>query len=120
MTLLDGPLRAVTDSLLGQFGALGTIGYVTTGEYNPSTGKASQDEGVTASTRGIVEQYRKAEIDGTVVLRGDFKWSVPALGITKPSPNDTVTLDSVRYTVVNVESVYSGDEAALHVLQLRR
>lgn len=120
MSVLDAPLRGLAKNLIGKFGAEGLIEYTVTGSYNTTTGKASQSAPTSATASGTIEDFSRSEIDGTTVLRGDFKWTIAAKDVTRPSPNDMVTLDSVRHTVISASSIYSGEQAALHVLQLRR
>lgn len=127
MSVLDAPMRAVAKRLGRTFGKQGTIESVSTGGYNPSTGKASSGTSDEVTAYGVVEEYDASEIDGTTIRRGDVKWTIPAKGIARPRPNDLVTFDDEdaegevnRYTVVMVRSTYSGDEQALHELQLRR
>jgi hypothetical protein len=118
-TALDGPLRNVAKALLGQFGKPGLVEYLSTGTYNPTTGEASQSTS-RATVSGVVEDYSAKEIDGTTVLRGDLKWTIPAKDVTRPAPNDMVTLDDVRYTVITSRSHYSGEQEALYQVQLRK
>jgi hypothetical protein len=118
-TALDGPLRSVAKALTAKFGKPGTIEYLSTGDYSPTTGKASQSTSV-ATVSGVVEDYSAREIDGTLVLRGDVKWTIPAKDVTRPAPNDMVTLDSVRYTVIIARSYHSGEQEALYQVQLRK
>ena len=128
MSILDAPLRAVAKNLTRKFGTRGTVDYVTTGGYNPVTGLASAGAPEPVPVYGSVERYAASEIDGTTVRRGDVKWTVPAKDIDRPRVNDLATLDgdvnadgeANRYTIVSVQSIYSGEEHALHVLQLRR
>ena len=127
MGVLDQPMRKVAKSVVRKFGKQGTIEYVATGGYNPSTGVASQSSAKTAVVRGALTEYAEREIDGTVVKRGDLKWSVHALDVDEPNVNDVVdfgeeTTDGnrIRYTIIGVKRVHSGDESALHILQLRR
>jgi hypothetical protein len=117
---LDGPLRAVAKTLTAKFGAEGLIEYVATGAYDTTTGKASSTASTSVTVRGIVENYGNREIDGTLVLRGDLKWTIAAKDIDRPQVNDLVTIDAVRYTVMGAKSEWSGEQQALHVLQLRR
>ena len=126
MTRLDGAVRRAAQKAIKRVGKEGTIEYVATGGYNPSTGKASTSSTET-TVRGVVENYSSREIDGTSVLRGDRKWTIAAKDIVRPSPNDVVDLgettaegNSVRETVISVQPQMSGDEAAMYVLQLRR
>lgn len=117
---LDAPLRAVAKTLMRQFGAEGLIEYVQTGGYDTTTGLASSSAPLTATVNGIIESFGNAEIDGTLVKRGDLKWTIAAKDVDRPRINDLVTIDAVRYTVQSVRSEWSGEEQALHVLQLRR
>lgn len=126
MGALDRPMRTVAKTLSDKLGKQGTIEYVATGGYSPSTGKAAQST-TKAITAGALSSYREHEIDGTTVKRGDLKWKVPAKDLPRPHANDVVDFGEttpsgirIRYTILAVDAVHSGDQPALYTLQLRR
>ena len=137
MSVLDAPFRTLASTLTKTFGKTGTIEYVSTGAYSPTTGRAGQTKTM-ASVRGVVENFQRHEtaVESTSragdtrsgnVLRGDLKWTIRAKGVDRPSPNDTVTfadtLDShgnvKRFAVIRAKSILSGDLVAAYEVQLR-
>lgn len=119
-TQLDGPFRGLAFTLSNALGKLGRIEYVITSGYNTTAGAATQSVNTTKQVRGVLASYAASEIDGTYVRRGDLRWEVPAKPIDEPRPNDTALIDGTRYTILAVDSVFSGDLVALYRLQLRR
>ena len=124
-------LASVVKSAMGSLGSdfvrAGTIVRVATGGYNPTTGTALAREDVRSTVSGPLEDVSEREIDGTLVLRGDQVWTVPASGISLVRKNDVVDFgetnaagDRVRYTVVDPRPVYAGENVALYRLLLRR
>jgi hypothetical protein len=55
-----------------------------------------------------------------LVEKGDRKLTIPASGFAEPKPNDRFTVGSDVYTVIAVETVWSGDQAAIYVSQVRK
>ena len=88
------------------------------GAYNATTGSASVGTS-TASVKAVIEQYTEAERGG-LVEEGDLKVTVAQKGITEPKQDDTVTIDSVAYQIVQVEHVDSGTDPVLYTMQVRR
>ncbi len=117
-TVLDRAFRPLALQLLNLFGKDVTITYQTPGSYDPSTGLSSATTSA-ATVRALVERYDVREF-GDFIRAGDLKVTTYGIGLTAPDPNDTVTVDSVVYRVVAVESIYSGELAALHEMQVRR
>lgn len=124
---LASTVKSAMGALGSDFVREGTIERVATGGYNPSTGKAGSQIIDTSIVRGPVENYSSREIDGTTVLRGDLKWTVPADGIDEVRTNDLVDFGEetpsggrIRYTVIDPYPIYAGERVAVYQLQLRR
>lgn len=69
-----------------------------TGGTNPTT--------VDAACKGMVDDYADGEIDGTLVLVGDRKVLLignSIAGLLVPQPQDGVTIEGERYTVIRVK-----------------
>jgi hypothetical protein len=118
MATLDAGFRGLARSLSSAFGTDITITYVTAGSFNPTTQTATPSTS-TSAVPAVISQFDVLEING-LVEAGDVKVDVPALGITEPKADDTVTIGSDVFQVVSVRTTYSGDQAALYELQVRR
>ena len=130
-TALDLQIRPVATDLIGQFGRTVIVRHVENG-YNPQT-----DETTTVrtdiSTKGVIEGYSaklmqaKYTMAGseraTLIQVGDLQVTVPGEAFdSSPLPADVVFLDSTSgslYTIVSVEPVYSGEQVAIYILQVR-
>ena len=75
-------------------------------------------------TKFIIPPYAYEEkyINGDTVKSGDMKTGVAASGLGfVPNPSETkVIIDSVEWSIVNVNPIYSGEQIALYMLQLRK
>jgi hypothetical protein len=122
-TPLDGPLPPVAAKLIAKFGKRATLRTVTS-VYNPALGRTVDTE-VDVPMRGILEDYSGMQMGGNAetgegILRGDKKFTIAAHGLEEPSPEARVLIDGTGWGIIKVDSVYSGDLAALFVLQIRR
>lgn len=127
MGILDGPLRGVAMTLIGRFGTTAT--FVTPGGvffYDPETGKPVRDPEAEQTVSVVVEDYPALQTSGGEaaaqdIRRGDKKLTVAAAALRQaPTTETVVRFGGLEYTVVKVDAVYSGDQVALYVLQVRR
>lgn len=116
-TVLDGPLRAVTLSLVTKFGATITVRYVTLGTYQTATGDAV-DTTTDVPTKGIWQDYKAKEVRG-LIQEGDRRLLLAASGLAVPTPQDRIVDGGVELEIVTVEQVRSGELAALYIVQTR-
>lgn len=121
MTALDTKLRATATGLLVKYGKSVTLTAVTPGAYNPATGQSTTSTSDTTA-QAFIETYGKGEIfsSGGLVVMGDKKLTFAAADVTKPEPGDTVTIDSVVWTVIFVDELWSGEQVAAYVVQVRK
>jgi len=118
MGVLDGPLRAVSKTVIDTFGTAGTLTHRTEGAYNVTTGTSTPTTSTTA-VNGTLSDYSANE-RGDGIRATDLKFTIPAASVTTaPDPDDTVTIDGTVYQVVDVRPTYSGDQVAIYELQLR-
>ena len=117
-TAIDKVAGPIAQSMIRKFGKRLTLTRVTEGTYNPAT---SSTTNTTASETvyGVVEEYTPKEFAAGMVAVGDKKVTLAAQGITEPSLADKVTVGSKVYNVVAVGTIFSGDNAALYILQVR-
>lgn len=140
MGLLDGPLRNVSATLLGQFGQRVVLRQPGEEAYDPETGTVEPTYADYA-LRAVREPYRGryAESAPEWVRRAEFTLTIPATldaldGFRAPQAGDTVVMGAdiegdddapvwsggTEYTVLHVQPVDSGDQAALYQLHVGR
>lgn len=120
MTELDTEIGPLALELIDEYGKAISYSRVTPGEYNTDTG-AVESATVVIELRAIVEEYAGQSFLSGLIEAGDKKVTIAANSVdTLPTTQDTVLIDNITYTVVNVKITYSGDLAALYELQCRK
>lgn len=118
MSVLDTPLRKVSEAVIDRFGLDVTAINVTYGSYNVTNGAAAETTAAT-SLKGVLSEYRAHELNDRIKA-GDRKLLLPAVGLTfSPDTADRIVIASVTYRIVNVVGHYSGEQVALWELALR-
>ena len=120
MTALDTKARATALRLLEKYGKPCTFYQIGEGAYDPSTGDIATAVNVTTVTKAIIEDYQGIDFISGAVEKTDRKVTLPASLQREPSPNDKLSIDQQFYTVVSVLTVWSGEQAALYELQVRK
>jgi hypothetical protein len=120
MAALDAKARATALKLLNKFGKSVTLTMVTEGTYNPATGELSSGSTSTEIPKALIEDFNGVDYVSGLVEKGDRKVTTPASGYTEPKPNDQFTVGSDVYTVIAVETVWSGEQAAIYISQVRK
>ena len=122
MTALDTKFRALSNRLIDKYGKSVTLTSVTNGAYNPATGTSAKTT-ATSTVKAIVEDYNLHSsgvgFQTGLIKAGDKKVTIAALGITKPKPSDTITIDTVAWNIVRVVETWSGEQIAVYECQLR-
>mgnify|MGYP003334282826 FL=1 len=120
MTALDTRARATALRLLEKYGKPVTLTQVTEGAYNPATGELSGGSTTVEYPHALIEDYNGSDYVTGLIEIGDRKVMTPAKGYDEPKPNDRFTIDSDAYTVIAVETVWSGEQAAAYISQVRK
>jgi len=120
MTALDTKARATAIKLLNKFGKAVSHTIVTEGTYDPITGDISGGSTTVGVPKALIEEFNGEEYIAGLVEKGDQKLTIAAKGNTEPKPNDRFIVDSVTYTVISHHVVWSGEEHALYVSQVRK
>lgn len=120
MTTLDTKARSTALRLLNKYGKSVSHTIVSEGTYDPITGEVSAPSISTEIAKAILEDFPGADYISGLVEKGDRKLTTPAKGYGEPKPNDRFTVGSDVYTVISVETVWSGEQAALYVSQVRK
>ena len=110
-------LAVTAERLLTKFGATLTFTRPTTVAFDPVLGAATGDA-TTFTGIGCKFGYRASEIDGVQVQRGDVRLICNAMA-TAPLIDDSVSLDSVSYRVMDVEVVKPAATGIIYKLQVR-
>lgn len=114
-------IAAVADELLEEFGATCTLGVVTVGAYNTTTGSAASTSTPTSITAALFD-FPQRFIDGTTILVGDKRALISTAGLaTAPKAADTLT-DSLGavYRVINAKAIAPAGTPVLYIAQVRK
>lgn len=118
MTFYTG-LASTASRLLTDKGQSVTFSRQTGGTFDPVLGAESGASTTTFSGYAAALSYNNAEIDGTVVKKGDVRLVIESTTAT-PETGDQCTVDSVVYRVMMVEPVSPGGTTVINKVQLRK
>ena len=116
-------MQATANRLLKGKGQEITLTRQAAGAYNVSTGTAS----VTTTTQtayGAMFEYGDKNIDGVLIKEGDKQLLLSALNsagtaLVAPQLNDTVTINTVVYTVVRIKPLSPAGTTVLFDCTIR-
>lgn len=120
MTALDVKARATALRLLKKYGKPCAIYQIGEGAYNPATGDVASEAIVAQTPYAMIEDYNGLDYISGLIQATDRKITIPAEGSYEPSPNDQVIFDGISYKVISVSVVWSGEKAALYIMQVRK
>lgn len=118
MTAIDKIAKTQASKAIKKYGKSITLTRVTQGAYDPATGTrvlTSVDEFVSV----VVEEYKGYDFANGLAQQGDKKLTLAAFGVTVPTLSDKVTIDGIRFTIVQIQTIYSGNDACLYIIQAR-
>lgn len=121
MTTLDDKLRPLASNLIDKFGKTVTLTTQSAGTYDPAT-RTTTITPTSVTPKAVIEEYTAGQMfagDG-LILAGDKRLTFAAADITRPEPGDTVTIDSVVWTIKAVQETWSGEQVAIYVVQVRK
>jgi hypothetical protein len=116
-------MQATANRLLKGKGQEITLTRRTAGTYGPATGTAA----VTTTTQtayGAMFEYGDKNIDGVLIKEGDKQLLLSALNsagtaLVAPQLNDTVTINTVVYTVVRIKPLSPAGTTVLFDCNIR-
>ncbi|HEY0820256.1 MAG TPA: hypothetical protein VGD46_15835 [Rhizobacter sp.] len=88
------------------------------------SGEVTPGPTISVNTYGLVSQFKNSEIDGSAILRGDFRLTASALDLAnrnvEPGPGWKCLLGGKTYRVMDAQPVAPGGIPVLWKLQLRK
>lgn len=125
--MLDAPLRKVARAVLRTFGTTVTVRRVTAAAYNTATGTMTPTISDTV-VKARIDEYTDRELGfsvatqaGQLIRAGDRKVTIAAADLSfTPSVDDQVVIAAVEYEIIRVQPELATNQAAIHVLQVRR
>jgi hypothetical protein len=125
---LDAAFIAAVKAILSAVGVSGTLTRIVT-SYEAEDDEEHEADPVTYTALSSPPmRYKKKEVDGESILSTDFKVYVSpemtdsdgATATVEPDKRyDRLTLNGVSYAIQDLDSLWSGDQVAAYVLQLR-
>lgn len=109
-------LASTAAGLIAKFGGPVTLHLFTEGSYDPINGTV-QDTETDIVTRGVKLNFNNRDIDGTMIKQGDFRLLIDGEHVF--GKDDSVTVEGVRYQVINSEPLKTGDTRLITKAQCR-
>lgn len=88
-------------------------------EIDPATGEETGSVAQTLTADGVLLNYKKSEIDGSVIQQGDAKIIMAAQGFT-PVIGDTVDANGLLWRVMDVMPLSPAAVDVIYTLQVRK
>jgi len=122
MSSVETRLRARALSLLSRRGKTVTITIPASETYVPTTGGVTLGANQPYSVKATPpEPYESRYVNGDTIHADDMRIFIAAKDLEfTPAKGQTVTIDTLKWRIVKVSPVYSGELVALYELQLRR
>jgi len=111
-------MAATAKELLTEFGQSVTLTRQTVGAYDPATGAAAVTTSAQTAT-GALFDYKNSQIDGTLIVAGDRRLILSAVGITAPQVDDTITANGRTYTIKAVSETNPAGTAVIFTCNVR-
>ena len=123
MSAIDVIARAQAASAISKYGKALLFRKKTVGAHDSATHTLANGEN-TYSIKTLLEEYSQYLVNGTTVQAGDLKLTLAAKGNQIPEIGWTVDLyvgtTLTKYSIVSVSAVYSGEQVALYICQVRK
>lgn len=105
-------------ALLNRVGQMVTYKRVTGQSYDTATGVNTVTY-TDYSIRASIREYSPRDIQGAVRI-GDRKAQIAGADIAfTPAKDDKLVIDSLTWAIVSIETRKIGEDACLHILQIR-
>lgn len=96
----------------------GTLTSKTDGTYDPSTGAVTSTS-TTSTVTVFTQDYSQFDLLNSLIQSNDLKVSMFNDGVT-PKISDTITINSIVYDIISVQTQFVTSTAVLFSLQCRK
>lgn len=104
MGFLRNEMTKSVTTLIEEFGQFMTLTRFSVGSYNSVTGVVTNTPD-SSTVRAVIVGFRKEDIDGDAILRGDRKAYVQLDGADVPEPGDKITGLDTDVAIVAVHKI---------------
>ena len=111
-------IATVADNIIINFGVPVIVTTKGTPTYNVDTGTVVSTT-TTETTSGVITNYDKKDIDGSLIQRGDKQLILSPIGITTIKPDAIVTVSGISYAVISVNETNPAGVSLVYILQIR-
>ena len=117
----DATARATAERLIARFGKAITLRRAAR-TYDPATGKTTDTTQDFLVKISPPDRFRENLVDGELVRSGDLQAFMAAKGapVVPEQTTDKAIIDGVPWTLVRVDPVFSGEQAAFYTLHMRK
>jgi hypothetical protein len=115
---LDSALRGVAKSVLGQLGTSVSVRVVTAGNYDTTTGTAS-DTTADTSCKANLRDIAGSELFGLAEITDQVCMVAASALSAAPKPRDKVVISSAVYDIIEVRTHRAKDLAVAYDLIIR-
>jgi hypothetical protein len=110
-------MATMAEALLNKRGQ--TIEITRSGDIiDPVTGDVTSGADTVYKPKGVLLNYKDADIDGTRIVKGDRLLILDAT--TEPKTSDKPVIDGAEWTVVAIESINPAGTPVAYKVQVRR
>lgn len=113
-------LAAVTIAQIADKGRAVSLVYKTQGTYSPTTDALTGQASTTQSVKMLITDFKRNEIDGTLIKNGDKKALLAPDNLTRAPKTGDQVIDDETFTIESVNELKPGDTVLLYKLQLRK
>jgi len=115
---VDTALKSIGSTDAGFLATLTQTSTTGGDPWNPGSGTTTTTT-VNTSVAIVLSEYRKDEIDSTLILSKDRKVMMTATAGVEPKPSDVLTISGVAHNVVNVSPLSPAGVVVMYELQAR-
>ena len=110
-------LQTTATNLIQKFGGTVSVIVVSKGTYNTATGVVN-DTTTETEVSGVKVDFKKNEIDGTLVKLNDIKIYLPST--VEVSKIDKLKISGNTYNIIDIKEVKPADTFLYYELQVRK
>ncbi|QWA09526.1 hypothetical protein GTU79_19490 [Sodalis ligni] len=111
-------MQALDTRLLTKYGKTMSLERAGTSVIDPVTGDATTSPPQSLPVIGVVQDFNRLEVDGTLILASDKKVTITAA--TAPLIGDSLQDGTTKWRIINISDKTPADVTLCYQLQVRR